>query len=98
MPINKTSEDFLKAYREEYKKEPAAVAALGFDGYRMVLDAIARANSAEPQKIRDALAQTKNFEGATGNITMDANRDAEKSAVFKQVKGGKFVFLSTVAP
>ena len=98
VPINKTSEDFLKAYREEYKKEPAAVAALGFDGYRMVLDAIARANSAEPQKIRDALAQTKNFEGATGNITMDANRDAEKSAVFKQVKGGKFVFLSTVAP
>ena len=98
VPINKTSEDFLKAYREEFKKEPSAYAALGFDGYRVVLDAITRAGSADPQKIRDALAQTKGFEGAAGEITINANRDADKPAVFKQVKDGKFVFLSTVKP
>ena len=98
VPINKTSETFLKAYREEHKKEPAAVAALGFDAYNVVLDAIARANSAEPQKIRDALAQTKGFEGSAGVITINADRDAEKPAIFKTVKGGKFVFLSTVTP
>ena len=98
VPINKTSEAFLKAYRDEYKKEPPATAALGFDAYRVVLDAITRANSAEPQKIRDALAQTKGFEGAAGDITINADRDADKPAVFKQVKGGKFAFLSTVKP
>jgi branched-chain amino acid transport system substrate-binding protein len=98
VPINKTSENFLKAYRDEYKKESSANAALGFDAYRVVLDAITRANSAEPQKIRDALAQTKGFEGAAGEITINADRDADKPAVFKQVKGGKFVFLSTVKP
>lgn len=98
VPINKTSEDFLKAYRDEYKKEPSAYAALGFDAYRVILDAITRANSADPEKIREMLTQTKGFEGAAGEITINANRDADKPAVFKQVKDGKFVFLSTVKP
>ena len=44
------------------------------DAYLVILDAIQRANSADPLKIRDALAETKNFEGATGIITMDENR------------------------
>ena len=98
VPINKTSEAFLKAFREEHKKEPAAVAALGFDAYNVVLDAITRANSAEPRKIRDALARTQGFEGVAGSITINATRDAERPAVFKTVRGGKFVFLSTVMP
>ena len=98
VPINKTSEAFLKAFREEYKKEPAAVAALGYDAYMVILDAITRANSAEPQKIRDALTQTKDFEGSAGNITINAERNADKAAVFKTVKEGKFTFLTTVKP
>ncbi len=98
VPINKSSEVFLKAFREEFKKEPAAVAALGYDAYRVVLDAITRANSAEPQKIRDALAQTKDFEGSAGSITINAERNADKDAVFKTVKAGKFAFLTTVKP
>jgi branched-chain amino acid transport system substrate-binding protein len=98
VPINKTSEAFLKSFRDEYKKEPPAVAALGYDAYLVVLDAIKRANSAEPQKIRDALTQTKDFEGSAGSITINAERNADKAAVFKTVKDGKFVFLTTVKP
>jgi branched-chain amino acid transport system substrate-binding protein len=98
VPINKTSEAFLKSFREEYKKEPSAVAALGYDAYLVILDAITRAGSADPQKIRDALAQTKNFEGSAGAITINAERNADKDAIFKTVKNGKFVFLTTVKP
>jgi branched-chain amino acid transport system substrate-binding protein len=98
VPINKTSEAFLKSYREEYKKEPSAFSALGYDGYLVILDAIRRANSAEPQKIREALTQTRNFEGSAGSITINADRNADKAAVLKTVKGGKFVFLTTVKP
>jgi len=98
VPINKTSEAFLKAFREEFKKEPAAVSALGYDAYLVILDAIKRANSTEPQKIRDALAQTKDFEGSAGSITINAERNADKAAVFKTVKAGKFAFLTTVKP
>jgi branched-chain amino acid transport system substrate-binding protein len=98
VPINKTSEAFLKSFREEYKKEPSAVAALGYDAYLVIIDAITRAGSADPQKIRDALAQTKNFEGSAGAITINAERNADKDAIFKTVKNGKFVFLTTVKP
>lgn len=98
VPINKTSEAFLKAFRDEYKKEPAAVSALGYDAYLVILDAITRANSAEPEKIRAALTQTKDFEGSAGSITINAERNADKAAVFKTVKDGKFTFLTTVKP
>ena len=39
------------------------------DSLFLIADAIKRANSADPQKIRDALAQTKDFEGSAGSIT-----------------------------
>ena len=73
-------------------------AAVDFGSAWLTITTASRANSAEPQKIRDALAQTKGFEGAAGDITINADRDADKPAVFKQVKGGKFAFLSTVKP
>ena len=96
--MNKTSEQFLKAYRDKYKKEPAAVTALGYDAYLVVRAAIEKANSLDGQKIRDEIAKTKNFEGAAGNITLDENGDAVKDAVIKTVKDGKFKYLTTVKP
>jgi branched-chain amino acid transport system substrate-binding protein len=97
-PINKTSEIFLKEFRAKYGKEPAAVSALGFDAYLIILDAIKRAGTADPVKVRDAIAQTKNFEGAAGSITINEERNAVKDAVIKVVKGGKFAYLTTVKP
>jgi branched-chain amino acid transport system substrate-binding protein len=92
------AETFLKEYRGRYNKEPAAVTALGYDGYLVALDAIKRAGSVEPQKIRDAIAVTKGFIGAAGTVTLDANGDATKSAFIKAVEGGKFVFKTIVNP
>jgi branched-chain amino acid transport system substrate-binding protein len=96
--MNKTSEQFLKAYRDKYKKDPAAATALGYDAYLVVRAAIEKANSLDGQKIRDEIAKTKNFEGAAGNITLDENGDAVKDAVIKTVKDGKFKYLTTVKP
>ncbi|MCR4435725.1 MAG: ABC transporter substrate-binding protein [Clostridiales bacterium] len=98
-PITKESEKFLKAYRDENGgKDPAAVTALGYDAYILILDAIKRAGTTDTVKVRDELAKTKDFEGAAGVITLDENRNAVKSAVIKQVKGGKFVYLDTIQP
>jgi len=98
VPMNKTSEKFLKAYRDKNKKDPAAVTALGYDAYLVVIAAIEKANSLDTQKIRDEIAKTKDFEGAAGAITLDANGDAVKDAVIKIVKDGKFKYLTTVKP
>ncbi|MDR2808402.1 MAG: ABC transporter substrate-binding protein [Spirochaetaceae bacterium] len=95
---NPVAETFLKEYRARYNKEPAAVTALGYDGYLVALDAIKRAGSTDRQKIRDAIAKTSGFEGAAGTVTLDANGDATKSAFIKTVQGGKFVFKTIVNP
>ncbi|MDR1257181.1 MAG: ABC transporter substrate-binding protein, partial [Spirochaetaceae bacterium] len=86
------------AYEKEYQKTPAAVTALGYDGYLLALDAIQRAGSTDPLAVRDAIAATDGFEGVTGVVTLDANGDATKPAFIKEVRGGKFVFKTIVAP
>lgn len=96
-PITKESEKFLTEYRKEFKdKEPAAVTALGYDAYILIRDAIEKVGSADSVKVRDQLAKTKDFQGAAGVITLDADRNAVKNAVIKEVKNGKFTFLDIV--
>lgn len=97
-PITSESQKFLDEYRKAYKKEPAAVTALGYDAYILILDAIKRAGSTDRIKIREELAKTKDFPGAAGIITLDADRNAIKNAVIKQVKNGKFVYQDTIQP
>jgi len=90
---------FVEAYKKRFNgKVPDAMAALGYDSALILADAIRRAGSTEGEKIRDALAQTKDFEAVTGRITINANRDADKAAVILQVKGGKFTYVETIEP
>jgi branched-chain amino acid transport system substrate-binding protein len=89
---------FLDEYAKRYTKEPAAVTALGYDGYLVALDAIKRAGSVEPAKLREAIARTSGFVGATGITTLDVNGDATKSAYIKAVENGKFAFRTIVNP
>ena len=94
----KAAEKFNKDFMDKYDKQPSAFAALGFDAYNMVIDAIIRANSTDPLDISAALAKTEGFEGVTGIITLDENGDAVKDAVIKKVEDGKFKYVTTVHP
>ncbi len=100
VPITETTTEFLDAYRAKYgeDKEPAAVTALAFDAYILALDAIERAGSTDSNAIRDALAETKDFPGAAGLVTLDENGDAVKSAIIKTIENGKFTYKATVKP
>lgn len=90
---------FVKAYQTDYNgAAPSGLAALGYDAMMIVADAIKRANSTDRAKIKDALAQTKAFPGVTGEITIDADRNASKSAVVLQIKGNEFAYKTTVKP
>jgi len=89
---------FVAAYKAKYGTMPDDMAALGYDGLRIVVDAIRRAGVAEPKAIRDALAQTKDFPGVTGMITIDEKRNAKKPAVIQKIEDGKFRFVETVVP
>ncbi len=98
------SKNFVAAYQKRFHnqdgtpKTPDAMAALGYDSAMILADAIKRANSTDGPKVRDALAATKDFDGVTGKTTINEKRDATKSAVILQVKGGAFHYVETVNP
>ncbi len=91
-------QNFVQAYKKRFGTTPDSNASLGYDSVLVLVDAIKRAGSTERAKIRDALAATKNFPAVTGNITIDAQRNASKSAVIIQVQNGKFEFVQSMTP
>ena len=91
-------QNFNQRYLARWGAMPDAWAALGYDSAMVLVDAITRAGTAAPAKIRDALAATRDFPAVTGRITIDAQRNASKTAVVLTIKGGKYQFVTSVAP
>ncbi len=95
---NPVIQNFVRTYRERFKKDPDGMAALGFDAAKVLLDAMTRAGSTEPAKVREALAGTIEFQGVTGKISIDSERNATKPAVVLAIKDGGFHYAETIAP
>jgi branched-chain amino acid transport system substrate-binding protein len=89
---------FVRRFTKRWGTAPDTGTSLGYDAVMVVADALRRAGSTEGKKLRDALATTKDFAGVTGKITIDAQRNASKSAVIFTVRDGKFVYVESVAP
>jgi branched-chain amino acid transport system substrate-binding protein len=88
---------FVEAFKAKFNSEPGLFDAQGYDAIMLLADAMKRANSADPKVFKDALAKTKNFEGVSGTISMQANREPIKSPLaLLEVKGGKFVLKAKV--
>jgi branched-chain amino acid transport system substrate-binding protein len=92
------AKEFTKLYEAKYKEEMNAFSALGADAYLILVDAIKRADSTEGPKVRDALADTKDFKGVSGSLTMGPDGNPIKSVVIDKVENGKFVYVTTIAP
>ena len=102
-PSMKDMSPMAKKFTENWKKafpskEPNVNAALGYDTYLLVLDAIKRAGKAEPAAITKALVATKGFEGVTGSTTINATHDAEKPVGLVQIKDGKKTYIGSITP
>jgi branched-chain amino acid transport system substrate-binding protein len=91
------SQKFVQNYQAKYHHDPSSLVAQAYDAARLLYDAMSRATGLAPDPIKDAIAQTKGFQGATGTINIDANRNAQKPVVVVQIKGGKFTYSSTVS-
>ena len=89
---------FAKDFLAKFHEPSDAMAALGYDSLMLLADAIKRAGTTEGTKVREALAATKDFHGATGNITIDLARNASKPAVILTITNGGFQYIETVAP
>lgn len=91
-------QEFVKAFKAKYNKVPDAFNALGYDTAYFLADAIKRAGSADPVKIKDALAQTKDLQLVSGTLTLNENHDPIKSAVILEYKDGQQQFRTKVNP
>lgn len=89
---------FVADFTAKYGQPPTGLGALGYDAAMVLADAMKRAPRLDSQSIRDALAQTKNYEGVTGIITIDEHRDAKKSAVVLEIENGVAKFETMISP
>jgi branched-chain amino acid transport system substrate-binding protein len=94
-------QNFVKAYRARFEREPDAIAALAYDAVKVLADAMTRSNSTDGPKLRDALA-TADVPGVTGRLKINAKRDVDKPAVIQEVTFAngevKFVYKTTINP
>jgi branched-chain amino acid transport system substrate-binding protein len=91
-------QDFVAKYKAKYNVLPDAFAALGYDAAKLLADAIKRAGGTDSQKLRDAIASTKDFPGVSGKITINPERNADKSAVILTIKDGVVHYYETIEP
>ena len=91
-------QDFVKKYKQKYNAVPDAFAALGYDATKLLADAIKRAGSTDPDKVRAAIQDTKDFPGVSGKITIGQDRNAVKSAVIVTIKDGALKYAETIEP
>lgn len=92
------TKEFIQIYRDYYKDDPDSDAALGFDAYNFICDAIERAGTTEPNAVRKAMAQTYEFNGVTGVITMGDKGTPPKPLYVLSVKDGGFVYEDYIPP
>jgi branched-chain amino acid transport system substrate-binding protein len=92
-------QDFIKRFKAKNSDEvPDAMAALGYDAARILADSMKRAKSLSGPDLRDAIAATKDFQGVTGKITIDKDRNAQKPAVVLQIRGKAYHYVTTISP
>ena len=89
----------VKSYEKRWGEAPSAMAATAYDGVRILVQAIRSVSDPRDRlAVRDALAATSGFEGVTGTITIDEDRNATKSAVILELRDGEQTFVDTVQP
>ncbi len=86
-----------KIYSQKYKNSLTHTGApLAYDAVMLLADAVLRAGTLDRSKIRNALAETEGFQGATGTITFDEQGDPlnKEVIILKLEKGGAAYFKS----
>ncbi|OAT81236.1 ABC transporter substrate-binding protein [Desulfotomaculum copahuensis] len=88
--------DFIKAYKEKYGHEPDMVGASTYDAFYVLAEAM-RKSGVTPDKIRDGIANTKNFQAVTGKIEgYDKIGQVIKPVQVQQVKDGAFRYFGEI--
>ena len=77
--------------------DPNMFAVLAYDATYMMAQAISDAGSTDSQAIIDAMAALE-YDGLTGTMTFDADRNPQKSAVIVAIEGNAYKYVENYDP
>ena len=80
---------FVHNYREQYNDEPSFFTALAYTSVQILANAVSNARSTDSHAIRDALADTKDFDTVLGSFSFDDVGDALYNPIMMIVKNGE---------
>lgn len=89
---------FVDTYESIYDSTPTGGVAVSYDAVKLLFEAAERAGSLDPEAIRDELAATENYIGATTIARYNENRQPTKSAVIFTIKDGVKMFYQQIDP
>ncbi|HIR47106.1 MAG TPA: ABC transporter substrate-binding protein [Candidatus Caccousia avicola] len=90
-------QNFISAYKEKYEMDPNMFAVLAYDATNMMAQAISDAGSTDSQAIIDAMAALE-YDGLTGRMTFDEDRNPQKSAVIVSIQDNAYKFVENYDP
>ena len=95
---NEAAQIFIQSYQQSYNVVPDDVAALTYDAFGLLFQAIQTQDEANPEAIRAGLAATEAYSGITGTMEYRGTGDPIKSAVILKIENGQFVFYKQASP
>lgn len=81
---------FVAKYEKTYGKKPDQFAAQAYDALYIMAEALKKAGNADREKLRDALASIRNFDGVLGKFSFSAERDVVMEPNVLIIKDGRF--------
>jgi branched-chain amino acid transport system substrate-binding protein len=97
-PANQKVAAFAKAYHEAFQTEADVHAALAYDGFRLLAEALKRTYPLiTTERLRDELQKTKDFEGVTGPLTIMADRQVQRPLNVVRWQNGKLAAVKAFA-
>ncbi|HKQ27284.1 MAG TPA: branched-chain amino acid ABC transporter substrate-binding protein [Burkholderiales bacterium] len=89
IPPQAADKKFLDAYKNKVNAEPILYSPFTYDATNLLIEAMKKANSADPSKYLPELAKI-DFSGATGKIAFDSKGDRKDAEMtIFTMKGGK---------
>lgn len=93
-PVKKVMAEFAKKYEEKYGEKPVTFCAHAYDALKILAEALKRANSTDPEKIRAEIENTKDYVGLDGTMSYSAEDHdgiGIDDMVIVKIEGGKWV-------
>lgn len=95
---NPVTREFVTNFKKRFKKPPDTRAALGYDSFKILFEAMKRSKSADPSIVASNMRFIKDWQGVTGNYSFDLRGDlVGKDSYFKYLNQTRFIYFDAPA-